>query len=394
MQWAFALRARWAGLLMVGNAFLARCGVSMDLLRSVCSIPTAPFVEGRVGEFVREFVGRRKKLALRADRFGNLLIELKSGSRLPRWVFTAHMDHPGFVAGKMLDEHRLKAVFRGWVKVEYVRGTRVRFFDGDGEVRGVVVEATVADYDRRAVPDEVIVRVERAVAAGSPGMFDQGVGRYRRGKFFSRACDDLAGVAACLEMMDQLSRAKRGTRSPVAVLLTRAEEEGFIGCIAACEHRTLLRRNDRVVAIECSSEQAAAPQGKGVIIRVGDRASIFNSALTYFLGQQAEELKKKDRKFQYQRALMPGGVCEATVYDVYGYTAASLCVALGNYHNMDVKSGKIAAEYIDVGDWRNMVKLFVRVAEHGHEFLPGHAVLRGRILKRFKKMEKLLNKNL
>ncbi|MGA2440089.1 MAG: M20/M25/M40 family metallo-hydrolase [Tepidisphaeraceae bacterium] len=366
----------------------------MDILKTLCSVPTAPFAERRVADFVREFVGKRKNLSLRSDRFGNLLIELKSHGRrprwmFPRWVFTAHMDHPGLVASEMLDDRRLRAAFRGWVKVEFVRGVRVRFFDERGEASGVVVEATVQDYDRRAVPDEVIVRVNRPVSAGSPGMFDQGAGRYRQGKFFCRGCDDLGGAAACLEMMDRLIR--RPPKSPVAVLLTRAEEEGFIGCIAACEHRTLLRKSDRVIVIECSSEQPAAPQGGGVIIRVGDRASVFNSALTYFLGQQAEELKKTDRNFRYQRALMPGGVCEATVYDVYGYTAASLCVALGNYHNMDVKRGKIGPEYIDAADWRNMVKLFVRLAEHGHEFVPGHVALRARVLKRFRKLGHLLD---
>jgi putative aminopeptidase FrvX len=360
----------------------------MDILKSLCSVPTAPFAERRVADFVRAFVGERKNLSLRSDRFGNLLIELKSHWRRPRWVFTAHTDHPGFVARQMLDARRLKAAFRGWVKVEFVRAARVRFFDEHGEASGVVVAATVQDYDQRSVPDEVIVRVNRPVSPGSPGMFDQGAGRYTRGKFFCRACDDLGGAAACLEMIDRLSR--RPPKSPVAVLLTRAEEEGFIGCIAACEHRTLLRKSDRVIAIECSSEQPAAPQGNGVIIRVGDRASIFNSALTYFLGQQAEELKKKDRNFRYQRALMPGGVCEATVYDVYGYTAASLCVALGNYHNMDVKRGKIGPEYIDAADWRNMVKLFVRLAEHGHEFVPGHGVLKKKILGRFKRLSGLL----
>ncbi len=189
-------------------------------------------------------------------------------------------------------------------------------------------------------------------------------------------------------MMDQLESVP--SRSPVAVLFTRAEEEGFIGCIATCEHKTLLRGSDRVIAIECSSEQPAAPRGNGVIIRVGDRASVFNSALTYFLGQQADELKKLDRIFKYQRALMPGGVCEATVYDIYGYTAASLCVALGNYHNMDVKRGKIGPEYIDAADWRNMVKMFVRLAEHGHEFKPGHGALRKRVLQRFSKLKHLL----
>ena len=360
----------------------------LSLLTSLCSVPTAPFAETSVIEFVQQFVQSRKYLSLRADRFGNLLIERKMRSRAPRWVFTAHMDHPGFVAGKMLDRNRLRAAFRGWVKIEFVRGSRVRFFDDSGEATGVVEEAKATNYERLAVPDEVIVRVDRPVSAGSPGMFDQGPGRFLNGKFLCRACDDLAGAAACLEMLDRL--ASRRLQSPVAVLLTRAEEEGFIGCIATCEHRTLLRKTDRVIAIECSSEQPAAPQGRGVIIRVGDRASIFNSALTYFLGQQAEHLAKEDRSFKHQRALMPGGVCEATVYDVFGYTAASLCVALGNYHNMDIKAGKIAPEFIDVTDWENMVKLFVRLAEHGHEFKPGHAALRARVLKRFTKLKHFL----
>src|SRR5439155_12123216 len=125
------------------------------------------------------------------------------------------------------------------------------------------------------------------------------------------------------------------TNTPVAVFLTRAEEEGFIGAVAAVLKPALLRKSDRIVAIECSAMQPYAPQGHGVIIRVGDKTSIFNSGLTYFLTQQAAALQKKSRSFKYQRALMPGGTCEATVYDAYGYTAAAVCVALGNYHNMD-----------------------------------------------------------
>ncbi len=97
----------------------------------------------------------------------------------------------------MLDARRVKAAFRGWVKVEFVRGSRVRFFDDRGEATGRVIEATAEDYDQRAVPKEVIVRVNRAIATGSPGMFDQGMGRYSGGKFVCRVCDDLAGAAAC-----------------------------------------------------------------------------------------------------------------------------------------------------------------------------------------------------
>ena len=77
----------------------------MDLLRSLCSVPTAPFAEQLVVEFVRDFVLEHRGLRLSEDEWGNLLIECggtdrkTKGSRL---VFAAHMDHPGFVAGRMI----------------------------------------------------------------------------------------------------------------------------------------------------------------------------------------------------------------------------------------------------------------------------------------------------
>src|SRR5829696_2069475 len=92
-------------------------------LAEVCSLPTAPFAEQFVVRYVERFVAARRKLELSRDEFGNLLIELpaKGKPRQPRWVFTAHMDHPGLVAGKMLDARTLEAAFRGWVQIDYVR---------------------------------------------------------------------------------------------------------------------------------------------------------------------------------------------------------------------------------------------------------------------------------
>lgn len=361
----------------------------MDILQELCSVPTAPFAEGHVVRFVTDFVQRRPKLRLTSDATGNLLISLKSSSNRPRWVFTAHMDHPGFVAGKTLDKNRVQAFFRGWVRNEYFQHARLRFFNGSTEIRGVIESNTLREQDQTPVPDELIVRVAGEVPPGSVGMFDVGAGRYRAGKFYCRCCDDLGGAAACLAMLDHL-HAGPPPQSPVAVLLTRGEEAGFIGCIAACQKPTLLKKTDRVLAIECSPVQPHTPQGKGVIIRVGDKSSTFNSSLTYFLGHQAEQLRKKQPTFQYQRALMAGGTCEATVYDIYGFTAASMCVALGNYHNMDTKKQKIGPEYIDVSDWQNMRALFIHLAKTSHEYQPGHAILKQRILARYDKMKHLL----
>jgi endoglucanase len=359
----------------------------MKILHDLCSVPTAPFAEHHVVRYVEQFVAARRPLKLTRDRFGNLLVTLKGASPGPRWVFTAHMDHPGFVAGRMLDDRTVEATFRGWVLPEFFRGARVRFFHPDGgETRATVIDWTIGK-DRK-IPETVRLKANGVVKPGTPGMWDQGEGRVRGKRFYSRVCDDLAGAAAALTMLERL--AKRPPRSSVAVLLTRAEEEGFIGAIAASIKPTLLRKSDRIVAIETSAEQPYAPQGGGAIVRIGDKTSVFNSALSYFLTQQADALKKRDKTFQYQRALMPGGTCEATVYDVYGFTAGSICVALGNYHNMDKAKKKIGPEYIDLSDWDNMVKLFVAVARNGHTFEPGHKALKQRVEKRFDKLKHLL----
>jgi endoglucanase len=248
--------------------------------------------------------------------------------------------------------------------------------------------ATRGPKDR---PDKVaIVRVRRPVPSGIAGMFDLGTSRATGKRFQSRAIDDLGGLAAALAMLDTLARRKTPCESTICLLCTRAEEEGFIGAIAAVTHAQLLKKTDRLIAIECSAMQPYAPQGKGVILRVGDFTSIFHSGLTYFIRQQAAALQERDKSFQYQRALMPGGTCEATVYDAWGYLAASLCVPLGNYHNMDVAKKKMAAEFIDLDDWNNMVKLFLQIARHGHEFQPGHRALKKRVEQRYELLKQYL----
>jgi putative aminopeptidase FrvX len=361
-----------------------------DLLISLCSVPTAPFIESRVVAFVEQFVrDRRKHLTLSRDRFGNLLIATKSRgtASAARWVFTAHMDHPGFVADRMAGPRTLEARFHGGVLSTYVQGAKVRYFQDNGaEVRGTVTDVTDGD---RGYPARARLKVAGDVAPGSPGMFDVGAGRVKGKRFLSRVCDDLAGAAAALAMLDSLIGTR--TKSPIAVLLTRAEEEGFIGAMAAVRARpSLLKKTDRVIAIECSAAQPYAPQGAGCIVRVGDRTSVFNSAISYFITEQATVLAKVDKTFKYQRALMPGGTCEATVYDAYGYTAGSICVPLGNYHNMDKATGRIAAEYIDLNDWTSMVRLFVTIARNGHAFEPGMKGLKQRLMKRFGEFEKYL----
>jgi endoglucanase len=363
----------------------------MNILSELCSVPTAPYAEHRVIEYVERFVrDRSKSLRLSRDRFNNQLIELrgKYPAKARRLVLVAHMDHPGFVARKMINGKTLQADFYGGVLREYVNGAKVRFFDETNtEIRGIVT-STTPDKERPNYPSSAKIHLRMPVTPGSPGMFDQGPGRMKGNKFVSRVCDDLGGAAAALAVLDELS--DKPPKNPVAVLLTRAEEDAFIGAIGAVLHPELLEKSDLIISIECSARQRYALQGNGVVLRVGDRTSIFNSAFMYFLNQQAQALAKRDSKFKFQRALMPGGTCEATVFDAYGYTTGAVCVPLGNYHNMDRHRRKIGPEYVDVNDWKNMVKLLAKVSRESHEFTADLGTLKEKIEKRFQAQRPLL----
>jgi putative aminopeptidase FrvX len=364
----------------------------MKILHELCAVPTAPFAEGQALRFIDDFARARPRLRLSKDRFGNRLLLLPGtsrSSRAARLIFVAHTDHPGFVARRMIKRGIVEADFRGGVLREYVQGAKVRFFDGEREIPGVVISAN-SPKDRPPVPNKAHVRVPGEVSPGAAGMFDQGIGRVRDGKFYCRVCDDLAGAAAALTMLDQLHAARSRPRATVGVLLTRGEEEGFIGALAAVLHPRLLKKSDHIISIECSAMQPSAKQGDGVILRVGDRTSIFNSQLMYWMTREAEALSKGDKTFKHQRALMPGGSCEGTVFDAYKYTTGAACLALGNYHNMDREKKRIGPEYVDVNDWNSMVKLFVRLAQKSHSFEPGMKPLKQRLEKRFGKFRRLL----
>src|SRR5665213_423726 len=169
------------------------------LLHELCAVPTAPFAEQHVVEYVKRFVAARPRLTLRSDSAGNLLIELPARRlKAPRWVFTAHMDHPGCIAIKMERDGTLTSAFRGGVLNTFVKGAKVRFFDQGRDIRGKILKVLATDPERAEYPRLLRIKVDQPVSAGSPGMFDLPGGRIRGHQFHSRACDDLAGAAACL----------------------------------------------------------------------------------------------------------------------------------------------------------------------------------------------------
>jgi putative aminopeptidase FrvX len=344
------------------RASAVRSAAVLRIAARTLACPTAPYREGTVIEWVRAFAGRAPHLALRADAAGNLELRRRGvrPSRAPL-VLAAHMDHPGFRALATALErgaHGVEALFLGGVQPHYFPGARARFDLAGGETRPARVVAARPDPASGGL--RVRLRARAAIPPGCFGTWDlPGFRRARHAPDLleTRAADDLAGVSAILAVLDVVDRIDPARRVDVRALLTRAEEVGFVGAIAAARGGTLPPAA-RIVAIEASKALPHAPQGAGPILRVGDRTSVFDDGLTRWLAQVATELGAAGgRRFRWQRRLMDGGTCESTAYQLYGYRCAALCVPLGNYHNMSER-GRIAVESIRLSDLVGLVRFF------------------------------------
>ncbi|MEO0963526.1 MAG: M20/M25/M40 family metallo-hydrolase [Planctomycetota bacterium] len=354
------------------------------LLLKLTGTPTGPGLEHRVLAVVDAFLAKRPYLSSKSDRFGNRLIRFAGDTRAKPTVFTAHLDHPAFVlldasAPDDAGRRTLTAEFRGGVADRFFPGSPVRF----ALTPRIAVPAEVIDIHRPEQPKSdpanpdatrepafpvVTLTTDDERAARLPpgclGNWALPAAELHEGRLMAPACDDLAAVAAALTALDALQPTddQADPKPPnVAVLLTRAEEIGFIGAIAACRSR-LIPKGSPLVALENSKASTDAPLGAGPIVRVGDRTSIFPPTLTEAAERAASELAHADERFVYQRKLMSGGTCEATAFNALGFPATCLCLPLANYHNMDEAAGQIGPESIAMADYHGFIRLLIAVA--------------------------------
>ena len=288
----------------------------LRLLQDVLSCPTSPFCERAVIEYVRSWA-LRCGVDFTQDAAGNVLLSASparvvsrrgkaepQASKAPTWVFTAHMDHPGFVVRRSRGRS-VWATFRGGVARTYFPGSRVRLITPDAEC--VATVATVRKSKEFHALDcrlELVDQSARKVPPGSIGMWYVPIFKRRNGRITARACDDLAGSAAVMAAIEEII--SRRPDANVMGLLTRAEEVGYVGALAGCRLGTI-PAGAWVVGIETSKAQPAAKIGGGAVIRVGDGTRVFNEPLTAHISAVAKDLAKRNKDFQFVRQLMPGG---------------------------------------------------------------------------------------
>ena len=336
------------------------------------SCPTAPCHEAGVRAVV-ETICAENGLPARRDRFGNVIIHLGSRKFGRPIAFAAHLDHPGFEIEQRLGPRRWLARFNGGVPDDYFKpNLSVRLLPGP----------VAARLGPRRGKEKLFELIGDAPASASPqfGVWEMTDFRIRRSRIIGRACDDLLGVAAALAALVDLKR--RRARVHAQGLISRAEEVGFLGALAMAGSG-VLAKDTFLLSLETSKELPPVKMGQGVIVRVGDRSSIFGSQSTRFVTEVASELAGQSPEFKFQRALLSGGTCEATAYHEYGYETAAVCIALGNYHNC-APDGSIAEEFVSIKDLETMTRLLSELAARllDYEKLTGKLVGRLKDLRR------------
>lgn len=347
----------------------------MELL----SLPTAPFRERHVIAWAVDYL-EQHGIPYFFDPTGNLVTGaatrddylrlLRRRDREPLRLFIAHMDHPGFHGVRWLANGRLQIRWHGGAPVKHLAGAQLRLVDDSGVIgNGTLVNVRLAagrrtiDSAELKVPSQLFADRRRPAARTLYGGFTFRAPAWRQGKHIHcPAADDLVGVYAILETARILQRSAAGRQRPFIGLLTRAEEVGFVGAVGHLETGWLQQRRRPVVAVslEASRTLPGAIIGKGPVVRLGDRRTVFDANGLKVLADLAQKLLPDS----HQRRIMDGGACEATAMTAWGIPAIGLSVPLGNYHNQGFEGGPDcrrlegpAPEFVHPDDVDGMIRL-------------------------------------
>ena len=336
---------------------------ALAILEELGNQPATSYYEAAVSRTIRRVL-EEAGVSYEMDGYGNIVAHYASTDRNADErpvALVAHMDHPGFEIVEVNGHQAIAQMLGRTSDAVYDQRIPLLIYVTDGKMtRGTTTGSGGQPHDRR-----LSVTLDGEVTLPAYAVFDL-PGFSREGDTIQmRACDDLAGCAATLAVLETLAASR--TPTEVYGVFTRAEEEGLIGArLLAAEER--LPREALVISVESSRTLPGAEHGKGPVIRVGDAATTFSMRAESILLTARQRLAERAPPVQVQRQLMSGGVCEASAFILQGYEATGLAFPLGHYHNGLGEEG-VEAEFISVSDFLGGVDLLLEAVRSGHRTL-------------------------
>lgn len=323
-------------------------GSYLDLASIIFNEVSAPLYEKKIRNRIKQLASLWKRVKVSEDRWGNLLLRYSyRPKKVQSLFFVGHLDHPGFEIMKG------NAYLRGGVEREYLKGSNVLIYGNDYQF---LTRATIQEVISEKEGERLILN--QTPHDGAFGVWDLPAFKKQGNWVKGRACDDLVAIVSMMSLIRYLS--ENEIPANVECWMTRAEEVGFWGTFGRIRESQKKYSNRIGISIEASRAQGFAPCGKGMVIRLGDRSSLFDSAVTRWMTVHAETLQKESSSFAFQKCWMGGGTCEATPLQEAGFRMGAICLPLQNYHNQGPR-GKLKPEAVHQADWESMLALMLRM---------------------------------
>lgn len=351
------------------------------ILKDIVSTPTSPFREDRVIEKILTYL-KKFGLNIMTTKYNNIIVSFGRKDSMEDIYFISHTDHPGFLVQEDNKKTSILKVMGGvpFHAKNFKKVAEIDILTGKRYVHNI----------KKVIKKEngVFVETKNSKDINPNNIFTLNLKSYykRNDTIYAHAIDDLGGCSAQIAAVSYLSKHKKDLETNVHFVFTRAEEVGFIGIISLIKNG-YLPKNGYYISCETSKCISPVQFGKGVVLRLGDKAGIFeqqftNSLFSYF------QKKALLEKYPIQRALLDGGTCEATPLVVNNFKASGFACPLGNYHNLS-DDNTIKEEYINANDFTSYVNTIIETSLNFSKIIKSYNKynIQKRVDKNYKTME-------
>ncbi len=243
----------------------------IERVRALCALPGPPGREGAVREAIAETL-RPAADVLRSDAFGNLIARHRAVDTAPHILIQCHMDEVGLIVTAVEPGGAVRFEKVGMVADASYPGRDIDLLTEGGALRRGVVNIRSGHLQNlqgqvHPSPSEMWIDLgglggedirALGIGPGTPGVFHSPFIELGGGAYKSKAVDNRAGCALCVEAF--LSAVSLGRRLRLSAAFCVQEELGARGASVLSTSHTVGRRAPDL-AIVLDTVAAEGPEG-------------------------------------------------------------------------------------------------------------------------------------